>query len=771
MKSSSSSSSSTSSLPSLSSWLDIPPDCDFGLLNVPFGVCSFPPPPSPVLDDAAAPERERVVVVSTIDPSSPRCCTAMGNVVVDLHLLAEAGLLDDLDDDVDDFHPRVVFSMPNLDSFLRCERRTWIAVRDRLIGLFLLHDYDDDDDDDDFRTTTTKIKADDRLRTNHPLRDAALRPMSSAVVRHHVPCTIGDYTDFYSSREHATNVGVMFRGKDDALQPNWLHVPIGYHGRSSSIDVSSSSTTTTTTTAGGVVRRPCGQVMIDPADPKRGSKYGPTRSLDFELEVAFVVGGRTNVERVVGDGGEYHYDTIGRPMNAEEAKDRIFGYVLMNDWSARDVQKWEYVPLGPFTSKNFATTISPWIVTTMALEPYRCATSAAEQGNRDGSGDPVPLEYLSDPDYGSYDVNLSVSLRPSSSSVSTVVCRSNLRHMYWSSVQQLVHHSVTGCPMRAGDLLGSGTISGSERGSFGSMLELSWGGTRDVDLDGGVGRRFLEDGDVVMMEGWCEGGRGPGRVGFGACSARILPAVPFPCDSREGGEERQPPRRYTRFRLRDASPTSTFAWRARIALTAKGVPYETIGPISLEERCRTEGGVCASSITDDAPTRRTTPALEFVDGGNGVVRITQSHAMVDFLESAFPNRGGLLIPPDPVARAKVWEAAEAIDSVVQEIADIVGGAGERAGMTGSSSICPVEDGLSRLEALLAPYHAPQEGTRSAVGGPFTIGTHGPNIADVCLVPLLHNARGYGIDSSLYPTLTSIEMACTHHPWFRGAAPE
>ena len=356
----------------------------------------------------------------SLDPSSPRCCTAIGSHAVDLHLLAEAGLFDDLPNDkgsanendnainvVMAFHPRAVFSTGNLDAFLSCERRTWIAVRDRLISLFL-SDGDGDGEDEDGndenenvrgeRSESTTIKADDRLRTNLPLRNAALHPMSSAV--HHVPCTIGDYTDFYSSREHATNVGTMFRGKDDALQPNWLHVPIGYHGRSSSVGVSSSSSSSSRAAgcdAQGGVRRPCGQVMIDPADPKKGSKYGPTRSLDFELEVAFIVGGPTNVEYADGDGGG---GTIGRPMTAEEARGRIFGYVLMNDWSARDVQKWEYVPLGPFTSKNFATTTSPWIVTAMALEPYRCATSAVEQGRDDGSGDPVPLEYLRDPDYG-----------------------------------------------------------------------------------------------------------------------------------------------------------------------------------------------------------------------------------------------------------------------------------------------------------------------------------------------------------------------------------
>ena len=769
----------------------------------------------------------------SLDPSSPRCCTAIGSYAVDLHLLAEAGLLDDLPNDkesanekdneinvVMSFHPRAVFSAGNLDAFLRCERRTWIAVRDRLISLFLLDSKEEVGNDEiksdhSERGESTTIKADDRLRTNLPLRSAALHSMLSAV--HHVPCTIGDYTDFYSSREHATNVGTMFRGKDDALQPNWLHVPIGYHGRSSSVGVSSSSSCAAGRDAQVGIRRPCGQVVIDPADPKKGSKHGPTRSLDFELEVAFIVGGPTNVEYVDGDGG---CGTIGRPMTAEEARGRIFGYVLLNDWSARDVQKWEYVPLGPFTSKNFATTMSPWIVTACALEPSRCATSAVEQ-------DPVPLEYLRDPDYGepsfcscwqlrehhrqhppvawpgmrrhtfidfvslssievstnprppsthlllfrsgisrcennttnscstddagSYDVNLSVSLCPSSSSVPTVVCRSSLRNMYWSSVQQLVHHSVTGCPVRAGDLLASGTISGTDRGSFGSMLELSWGGTRDVELEGGARRRFLEDGDVVTMEGWCDGGRGPGRVGFGACSARVLPADPFPYKSREGRAEaeRPPPQRYTRFRLLDAPPTSSWAWMARIALSAKGVPYETsIAYSSLEDGGRIEAPLEKS--TTNTPMRRRTPTLEFVDGGNDVVRISGSNAIFDFLESAFPDRGGRLLPPDPVARARAREVADGIDSVVRY-----------GGATWSISMRDIEDRLSSLEASLAHY--------AAVGGPFAIGTHGPNIADICLIPLLHDARRYGIDSGSYPRLTGIELACKDHPWFRGAA--
>jgi len=393
------------------------------------------------------------------------------------------------------------------------------------------------------------ISPDPRLQRNAALRDRAFHPLVETL--YHLPAKIGDYTDFYSSREHATNVGIMFRGKDNALQPNWLHMPIGYHGRSSSVYPSISNGAN----GGGenvgdetmsFIRRPCGQLQIDPSDPIKGSAYGPCKLMDFELEVAFFVGGSTNHD---GD----RDGNSGKPLTLVQANDRIFGYVLMNDWSARDIQKWEYVPLGPFTSKNFATTISTWVVTPMALEPFRCETSAGKQGgtnHRSGGGtelsegvdvggdgegencDPTPLEYLRDPNYGSYDVSLAVSLQPNTSaSKITRICQSNLKHMYWSSVQQLVHHSVTGCPMNAGDLLASGTISGKERCNFGSMLELSWKGTRQIVLDGGEVRKFLQDGDAVIMNGWCEK-KGVGRVGFGLCSGRVLPANPFPYDSQ-----------------------------------------------------------------------------------------------------------------------------------------------------------------------------------------------------------------------------------------------
>ena len=357
--------------------MNIPDDCDFSIDNIPFGICTFPKA-SEVIDHP----------LQVIQSDAPRCCTAIGNYAVDLYLLAEAGLLDDLGkseeigDEIGKFHPRIVFSQTTLNMFMSTNKQVWIEVRNRLISLFI-EDHDD--------THGNDLVPDPRLKDNLPLRNLAMKPLVSVTC--HLPATIGDYTDFYSCREHATNVGIMFRGKDNALQPNWLHMPIGYHGRSSSIFPSGSGGKIAT------VRRPCGQLQLDANDPLKGSKYGPCKLMDFELEVAFFVGGAPNNDSIARQ--------MGRPMTLDEAKDRIFGFVLMNDWSARDIQKWEYVPLGPFTSKNYATTISPWVITSMALEPFRCETSVNKEG---GGGsfdnlsvprtDPVPLEYLADPNCG-----------------------------------------------------------------------------------------------------------------------------------------------------------------------------------------------------------------------------------------------------------------------------------------------------------------------------------------------------------------------------------
>lgn len=330
---------------------------------------------------------------------------------------------------ITNFHPRIVFSKSTLNDFMSCNKQIWVAVRNRLISLFLDSSCNDNSDGD-----IIIIQADNRLQQNPTLQSQCMHPLSTTL--YHLPASIGDYTDFYSSREHATNVGIMFRGRENALQPNWLHLPVGYHGRSSSVypSLASSSSSSSSSCKQGktavlaegnnnnnkmmmsTVRRPCGQLQIDPLDPTKGSTYGPCKLMDFELEVAFFVGGPTNTDdNNDNEQHQYYHDDNehqqhrGRPLTISEAQDRIFGYVLMNDWSARDIQKWEYVPLGPFTSKNFATTISTWVVTTMALEPFRCGTSAGVQGdqgsvnNVDG-GDPVPLEYLKDPNYGENDL-------------------------------------------------------------------------------------------------------------------------------------------------------------------------------------------------------------------------------------------------------------------------------------------------------------------------------------------------------------------------------
>lgn len=718
------------------SWVDIPKNCDWSIDNIPFGVCSFP---NVQLTGFS---------LSILPIDAPRCCTAIGEYAVDLHLLAEAGLLDDL---CVDFHPRIVFSRPTLNDFMATNKSTWVAVRNRLISLFV---------ESDDTAKNHEIIPDSRLKHNISLRNTAMQPLES--VKCHLPANIGDYTDFYSSREHATNVGIMFRGRDNALQPNWLHMPIGYHGRSSSIFASGSGGKMAT------IRRPCGQLQLDANDPLKGSIYGPCKLMDFELEVAFFVGGAPNYDSKATQ--------IGRPMTLDEAKDRIFGYVLMNDWSARDIQKWEYVPLGPFTSKNFAATISPWIVTPMALEPFRCDTSAGKQG---GGGfdtlsgqceDPEPLEYLQDPSYGewevyrqlneidfltrivpvtlvfagSYDVNLSVLINPSTTpGIETEVCKSNLKHMYWSSAQQLAHHSVTGCLIKPGDLLASGTISGKEQNNFGSMLELSWKGSREIALDGGETRKFLQDGDAVIMKGWCDKD-GNGRVGFGECSSRILPADPFPyeqnCSQQQFYETTDD--RFTKFKLR-GSMRSSFTKQVSIALTAKNVPClrESLQPGTHE-------------LTEEvmkSPMHHM-PTLEFMDRDEPV-KITQSIPIIEFLEATFSNQGARLLPIEPLSLAKVKEIVSILNSPIHPY----GGSDEYFEKSS------MEKRLALVDALVTPYHSRSGKT----AGPFAIGTFGPTLADVCLVPQLQDARMLGVElEQICPALLDVEKVCyANIPWF------
>ena len=299
-----------------------------------------------------------------------------------------------------------------------------------------------------------------------------------------LPVQVGDYTDFYASKEHATNVGIMFRGKENALMPNWLHLPVGYHGRSSSI-----------ITTDIPVRRPKGQTL--PVGAK-SPIFGPSKAVDFELEMAFITTDAND---------------LGDPIPIEDAEDYIFGLVLFNDWSARDIQRWEYVPLGPFLGKNFASSISPWIVTLDALEPFRVESPTQN---------PIPLDYLQYQGKKSFDISLEVAIKPENNK-ETVVSRSNFKYMYWNMAQQLAHHTVNGCPVNAGDMMGSGTISGPTPDSYGSMLELSWKGEKPLLLSDGLKRKFINDNDTVILRGHSE--KNGLRIGFGEVKTKLLPSI------------------------------------------------------------------------------------------------------------------------------------------------------------------------------------------------------------------------------------------------------
>ncbi|WP_108522248.1 fumarylacetoacetase [Bradyrhizobium algeriense] len=416
--------------PSLRSFIDVAPDSHFPIQNLPYGV------------------------FSAKDGLAPRIGVAIGDYVLDLWQLAQDCRFDVVEP--------AVFAAPQLNPFMALGPKVWSSTRARISEL-LQHDHPE-------------------LRDNEKLRKRALVPMAD--VRLHMPFAVSGYTDFYSSREHATNVGVMFRGKDNALQPNWLHMPIGYNGRASTVVVS-----------GTPVRRPRGQLKPPTADVP---SFGPCKRLDFELEMGVVVG---------------QPSVMGEMLTEKQAEEMIFGFVILNDWSARDIQQWEYVPLGPFQAKVFGTSISPWVVTREALEPFRL--HGPEQ-------DPKPLPYLQQVQPNNYDMALEVGLRAAQMNAPANISRTNFKYMYWSSVQQLVHHASSGCAMNVGDLLGSGTISGPEKDQRGSLLEISWNGTEPVELAAGVKRTFLEDGDSLVMRGWCQGDGY--RVGFGEVEGTILAA-------------------------------------------------------------------------------------------------------------------------------------------------------------------------------------------------------------------------------------------------------
>lgn len=434
--------------PGLKSFVAIAADHPFPIQNLPYGV------------------------IRSQAKGIPHPAVRIGDLVLDLQTVEAAGLLRGA-------APSGVelFQADVLNPFLQQPRSVWRRVRARISEL-LRHDQA-------------------LLRDDAALRAAALLPAGD--VQMCMPVSIGDYTDFYSSRHHAFNVGTMFRGPENALMPNYLWVPVGYHGRASSIVVS-----------GTPVRRPSGQTK---SDTDTAPRFGPTQRLDFELEAGFFFGGPANA--------------LGTPIPIERAEEHIFGLVLVNDWSARDIQAWEYQPLGPFLSKNFATSISPWIVSLDALEPFRRRPSPQE---------PAPLAYLrskpseegssaeSAPEAGwTFDIALEVALATAAHPEPHTICRSNFRHLYWTMAQQLAHHTITGCSLRPGDLLASGTISGPTEASYGSMLELAWRGTRPIQLPGGEERRFLQDGDSVILHATC---KSEGRtIGFGECAGRILPAL------------------------------------------------------------------------------------------------------------------------------------------------------------------------------------------------------------------------------------------------------
>lgn len=411
----------------LKSWVEVKPDSDFSIHNIPFGVYS-----------------DKTV--------SHRACSAIGELIIDLYELSLAGLLK-----VD----KKLFELPFLNEFITLGKSQTNEVRSTLIQLL--------------------SDADSVLKLNTALQKKVFKKQSE--VHMLLPVRVGDYTDFYSSIDHATNIGAMIRDPKNALMPNWKHIPVGYHGRASSIAVSGQS-----------FHRPKGQQK--PADAEL-PVFGPCKLLDIELETAFIIGKSTQ---------------LGESVSTEKADDYIFGMVLFNDWSARDIQTWEYVPLGPFLSKNFASTVSPWIVTLEALEPFRTKGYVQE---------PKVLPYLQYTGDKNLDIHLDVYLKPQNGEQNKI-CSSNYKYMYWTMEQQLAHHTVNGCNINVGDMMGSGTISGPDPKEYGSFMELTWKGTKPIILNDGSERKFVNDHDTITIKGYCE--KEGVRVGFGECTATVLPA-------------------------------------------------------------------------------------------------------------------------------------------------------------------------------------------------------------------------------------------------------
>lgn len=415
--------------------VDVPEGCHWTIHNIPFGC---------------------FVKINGMQ-DNPHCASAIGTFVVDLTELANNGFFDGTS-------WGNCLKESTLNSFMAQGRDCWRAARQKI----------------------QELVCDNEL-TSHANYSSFFVPMTEC--QNTMPATIGDYTDFYSSIYHATNVGTMFRGKENALKENWVHLPVGYHGRASSVVVS-----------GTDIVRPSGQIRNNPAENPTDEACG---KLDFEVEMGFLVGLPSK---------------MGKRIPVAEAHDHIFGLVLMNDWSARDVQKWEYVPLGPFNGKNFATTISPWVITMEALEPFKCA--AMEQNCKGVT----PLPYLQDPNLTSYDIPITVGIEPEGSELQ-IVGATNANNLYWTFTQQLAHHTSTGCPFNSGDLCGSGTISGETEDSYGSMLEINWKGTRSSKMKDGTERKFIHDFDNVVMTAECR--NDDVFIGFGECTGKILPASPY----------------------------------------------------------------------------------------------------------------------------------------------------------------------------------------------------------------------------------------------------
>lgn len=415
--------------PSLKSWVAVPANSDFPIQNLPFGIFS-------------------------INGGSKRVGVAIGEHILDLLEVHNSGLLENLSFETKDLENDF------LNNLMLHGKQATRDLRNRISDLL-------EEGNNEIKGTVNESKM--------------LLKASSCTM--HLPVKVGDYTDFYSSIEHATNVGTMFRDPNNALLPNWKHIPVGYHGRASSIILS-----------GQEIHRPKGQQKPNEDEPP---VFGPCKLLDFELEMAFVT---------------YQGKPLGDSISTNEADDYIFGMCLFNDWSARDIQKWEYVPLGPFLAKNFASSISPWIVTLDALEPFRVSGPVQ---------DPKVLPYLEYSGNKNIDIKLEVLIQPEGEAESSI-CKSNYKHMYWNMTQQLAHHTVNGCDINVGDMMASGTISGPTEDSYGSMLELSWKGTKPVQLNNGQERKFIQDKDTVIMRGYSE--KDGVRVGFGEVSTKVLPA-------------------------------------------------------------------------------------------------------------------------------------------------------------------------------------------------------------------------------------------------------